>query len=389
MGIEDWGLDWSWPPAGDQWQSGVDPLFEPLELLGNKSCEAAHQLISDDVIQTTHFNSALSDGGSFLGNAIQQKNDFSTSYLMSAVGAQVSERQLSSWQELPSSPETFGVINDYQLYDEIMDKNTPKQQLSYLTDTVFSQTLVASSFSDMHDLESSDSATVPELELSTDDMLSDLDEAVCDVIMDPLKLVDFGPYLLPVSADDVESLLSSPSVVAASAPAAAPVDMDTGPTSATANGFPSYHEQIFVASPSGSEIAELSPVIDTGPAQVSANSLPVYREQVFVASPLGSEAELSSVATTCSPVYEERSPASSLVSSQYSTSAIPSDKKQRKKLQNKTAAQKYRRKKRGEQGTVMTEYEQLERKNIELRTRVEEMTREVDYLKGLIEEICA
>jgi len=74
---------------------------------------------------------------------------------------------------------------------------------------------------------------------------------------------------------------------------------------------------------------------------------------------------------------------------QSSVSTVTTEKKQRKKQQNKNAAQKYRQRKRGEQGMVMTEYEQLEKKNIELRTRVEEMTREVDYLKGLIEEICA
>jgi len=321
------------------------------------------------------------------GNTVQQKSDFADSYPVSAIVAQVSERQLSPWPELPSSPETFGVVNDCQLYDEIMHKNTPKQP-SYLADTVFSQTLLASSLSDIRCVESSDSATVPELELSTDDMLLDLDEAISDCIMDQLKLVDLDPYLHPVSADDVELLLSSPSVVATSAPAAALVDMDAG-TTAAANGFPVYHEQMFVASPSGSEVVELSPVMDTRPTPVTANSSPVYHDQVFVASPLGSEAELSSVTTTSSPMYEEQSPVSSPASSQCSMSATPSDKKQRKKLQNKTAAQKYRRKKSGEQGMVMTEYEQLERKNIELRTRVEEMTREVDYLKGLIEEICA
>jgi len=62
--------------------------------------------------------------------------------------------------------------------------------------------------------------------------------------------------------------------------------------------------------------------------------------------------------------------------------------RQCKKEQNKTTAQKYRQRKRSEQGLVMTEYEQLERKNIELHTRVEEMTREVHYLKELIDENC-
>jgi cell division protein FtsB len=65
------------------------------------------------------------------------------------------------------------------------------------------------------------------------------------------------------------------------------------------------------------------------------------------------------------------------------------EKRLRKKEQNKTAALRYRVKKRDEHGSVMSEYDQLERRNVELRTKVAEMTKEVDYLKGLIEEICA
>jgi mannitol/fructose-specific phosphotransferase system IIA component len=65
------------------------------------------------------------------------------------------------------------------------------------------------------------------------------------------------------------------------------------------------------------------------------------------------------------------------------------ERRQRKKEQNKTAALRYRHKKRNEQGSVLSEYDELEKKNIELKTKVTEMTKEVDYLKGLIAEICA
>jgi len=281
----------------------------------------------------------------------EQKDVLATGYVVSTgehagggMGLKLLERRPSPWEELPSSPETFRVISNHEMHDE----NTPVQQLSHLSDTESSQSVVASSSADTSDMESSDSEMVPECELSTEDML-----LLDDVIMDLLSCADTGLYLPPVSADDVDSLLLSPSVVSVAPPAAAYASLKSEP------------------------------------APITASSLPVYREQVSVESPLTFEMEISLPAATYLPVYEEQVQVPSPASSQSSICTQSSDRKQRKKEQNKTAAQKYRHKKRGEQGLFVTEYQQLERRNIELRTRVEEMTREVDYLKGLIEEICA
>lgn len=60
----------------------------------------------------------------------------------------------------------------------------------------------------------------------------------------------------------------------------------------------------------------------------------------------------------------------------------------RKKEQNKTAASRYRQRKRSEQGLVLSEYSWLERRNAELKKKLEEMTHEICYLKGLIDELC-
>ena len=348
---------------------------------------------------------------------IEPKGVLATGYLMSTaerVGdVKLPERRQSPWEELPSSPETFGVISDYAFCDEADPQYLPRQQQSGLTNTVFNQTVVASSLSDTRGMESSDSATVSKCELSSDDMLLDLDDLVNDVIMDPLKLADFGLDLPSVSADDVESLLSSPSTVSTAPSAAEPMSLEIGPSALAESSLRVYCEQIFVASPLGSETEAIGPSPVTGNSfpvyhkqifvasslgadtetighsPVKENTFPVRHEHIFIASPLGSETELSPVTAASLPVYEEQGQMPSPASSQSSDSTLPRDRKQRKKQQNKTAAQKYRQKKRGEQGMVMTEYEQLEKKNIELRTRVEEMTREVDYLKGLIEEICA
>jgi hypothetical protein len=63
------------------------------------------------------------------------------------------------------------------------------------------------------------------------------------------------------------------------------------------------------------------------------------------------------------------------------------ERRERKREQNKTAASKYRQRKRAEQGSCLSEQEQLEKRNVELKSRVDELAREISYLKGLISEI--
>ncbi|XP_058510639.1 activating transcription factor 4b [Solea solea] len=65
----------------------------------------------------------------------------------------------------------------------------------------------------------------------------------------------------------------------------------------------------------------------------------------------------------------------------------PRDKKTKKMEQNKTAATRYRQKKRVEQDALLTEHSLLERKNVELSEKAESMAREIEYLKELIEEV--
>ena len=279
------------------------------------------------------------------------------------------ETRLSPSEELPSSPESFRLISNSDLYSETNDNNVQWQQPSGLASTVSNQSVAAPSLPNVSGTELS---VASKTELSVEDMLMDLDEVISDVIMNPLQLADIGLYLPPVSADDVESLLSSPSVVAADTPS-----------------FPATASCI-IPVPHAQFQAENPPVLDVETSAVESSNVQIYLDHVQAVSPVRSDtSELYSVSAACSPLYEEQVQVPSPASSQSSVSTVSSDRKQRKKQQNKTAAQKYRQKKRGEQGLVMTEYEQLEHRNIELRTRVEEMTREVDYLKGLIEEICA
>lgn len=65
----------------------------------------------------------------------------------------------------------------------------------------------------------------------------------------------------------------------------------------------------------------------------------------------------------------------------------PVEKKLKKMEQNKTAATRYRHKKRIEQDLLSTELEELEKKNGELAEKAESIGREIKYLKDLMEEI--
>jgi len=63
------------------------------------------------------------------------------------------------------------------------------------------------------------------------------------------------------------------------------------------------------------------------------------------------------------------------------------DRKLKKKEQNKTAALRYRNKKREEKGVTYSEVEELEQKNAKLQARADDLTKEINYLKSLLEEI--
>jgi len=64
----------------------------------------------------------------------------------------------------------------------------------------------------------------------------------------------------------------------------------------------------------------------------------------------------------------------------------PKEKKERKKAQNRTAAFRYREKKKSEQDDVDSEIEQLSMKNVVLRDKLTEMETEFKYLKKLMTE---
>jgi hypothetical protein len=63
------------------------------------------------------------------------------------------------------------------------------------------------------------------------------------------------------------------------------------------------------------------------------------------------------------------------------------DKKDRKKIQNKCAASRYRQKKKEEHETIDQESERLEKRNKVLKDKVETITNEIQYLKQLMKDV--
>ncbi|XP_048377193.1 cyclic AMP-dependent transcription factor ATF-4 [Stegostoma tigrinum] len=63
------------------------------------------------------------------------------------------------------------------------------------------------------------------------------------------------------------------------------------------------------------------------------------------------------------------------------------EKKLKKMEQNKSAATRYRQKKRAEHGAILAECSLLEEKNKTLQEKADSLTKEIQYLKDLIEEV--
>lgn len=209
-----------------------------------------------------------------------------------------------------------------------------------------------------------------------EDMLFELDDVDSDVVIDQEKLASIGPFLTPVSLDDVLSLL--PPEVPSSSPQSDTIMLSGSPVvlSAPCSGIPV--PLCIVPAAAGSPGPFLLDKVQSTFDHTPTGSPGPCGELHVGYTPLGSPVSVNSSSVG--------SPAGSVASS---AARRPTERRQRKKEQNKTAAQRYREKKRSEHGTVLSEYELLEKRNEELRTKVQDMTKEIAYLKGLIEEICA
>jgi hypothetical protein len=260
-----------------------------------------------------------------------------------------------------------------------------------------------------------------------EDMLFGFDDIDSDIVIDHEKLASIGLDLPPISHDDVISLLSPestfissevPSIIASPAPVSspsleiapqmtpvfclAPVGSPDADLSSVVMGAGSSYspvvstqgnmtQYVVISSPSSPIVQGYSVAGYSAPNSPGAGSSSPYLLISSPNSPATQQVNGVGVAVVPNSPWSAISTSSSCasLSSAGAISKPPVERRLRKKEQNKTAAQRYREKKRGEQGTVLSEYELLEQRNTELRAKVDDMTKEISYLKGLIEEICA
>lgn len=160
-----------------------------------------------------------------------------------------------------------------------------------------------------------------------------------------------APILSPVSADDVESLLSS------SPPS--PADSNTALSSlfSSFTDGSSFSDSSFTVQSDESCCPEVSSGSPHRPQREKVRPAP-YAQATTSSSSGGGGGRKTKV-----------------------------DRRERKKEQNRTAALRYREKKRAEGNGLESEASVLEEKNKELRTKVDSLTREIDYLKDLMVEV--
>ena len=175
-------------------------------------------------------------------------------------------------------------------------------------------------------------------------LLDEINEAGLDALTTSLS---DDPILSPVSADEIESILSS--------------------------GPPSPSSEPFATTTALSSLFT-SDVLST----ISDSSVQSCRPEVS----LGSSCQKSPREKVRPTPYPQTTPAPK--SSGRRTKA---DRKERKKEQNRTAALRYREKKRQENDVLMLEANELEAKNKVLRDKVDSITREIKYLKDLMAEV--
>ncbi|XP_041634340.1 activating transcription factor 4b [Cheilinus undulatus] len=261
---------------------------------------------------------------------------------------------------------------------------------------------------------------------SPDDFLSSLE---CSMELESLPVATLE--LLPVPPPSLPPLPSPPTL----SPEQSPVHMDEPESCIDDQDVPSSvlivpepQEELEIksepASPDpspssptytldlGSEVdvseSEMKPVVTPVVPQVQRIVLSLSPTRIVLVLAPKEEVALTTVATTTStptrssksrpypePSYKACPPSSSATGVRIKgasgdervTLKAPKAKKLKKMEQNKTAATRYRQKKRAEQESLLQEHTQLERKNMELKEKAESMAREIEYLKELMDEV--
>ena len=204
--------------------------------------------------------------------------------------------------------------------------------------------------------------------LSGQDMDSILSSKEVDSILsNSVELLGAAPILSPVSTEDIDRVLQSEPT--------SPYSIESEDTSLENSLIESDPDLVTVdSSYLMEELLKPAPEVAVQP-EISSRSMRPQRQKV----------RYDPYTPPDSPDSVGRSPYLK-TKSKYEPSKV-TDSKSRKKQQNKDAALRYRMKKKNEKSNIVDECSQLEKKNEELKDKVDCMTREIKYLKDLLLEV--
>jgi hypothetical protein len=256
----------------------------------------------------------------------------------------------SGIEEMPSAPSL-----------DVKTEQDPSSNAIQVLQDVADETMamLTSDFSEDQQQDPADKASIDILEMLAAQLTDD--RPFIEV-----EMFDDSSILSPVTPEDVESLLSS-------GPNSPSVELSPDSSFET-----SYHGEQLVTV----DLAQLlSQVQDQQQELMLDSSIEEFSDDPTY-DPLD---DICTESFRSKPV--ERKTKKSTSTAKLPKEAKQLDRKLRKKQQNKDAATRYREKKRQEQQVVFGECDQLENRNVELKATVEQMTREMSYLKNLLVEV--
>lgn len=238
----------------------------------------------------------------------------------------------------------------------------------------------------MEDLEST---------VSPDELMATLDDS-CDLEDPPLPVV-VGQYV--PSPDKI--YLAKPSLEADQVAPMSPKSVESQASSPDICFILDVGCEVDVAEDKRSSATYTFEAIKCEKEDSSDNDSGIYMSPSYLGSPQQSPTSTveypnsvqSSPASPTSPISERPKPydlpsKERDVLPKVKTVGQPKvDKKKKKMEQNKTAATRYRQKKRAEQDAISAECRELESKNDVLSEKADSIAKEIQYLKDLLEEV--
>lgn len=309
---------------------------------------------------------------SFIGQVCRPQSIFGLT--TSSQAAYQSATSTESIFEPAKSPETIynSALSPQSFYEPVFEKAVDGGSVAALSADANCQSidLQSAELSQSVSIESLDASKSADSEMVFDQAFLDhlspnsLADQICEE--DPIKILDDGMeplnYLDESDMQIIEELLKKEAEQASSSR----VIFVSSPPDVSASSELSSAASPATSTSSEDSDSEWSPVAQHGTAKARRKpyDLPASRKS-------GSSTAQASPDTP----------------RQRSRRMDDTEKRERKKLQNKNAATKYRVKKKEELEVFLKEEDELENKNKELREKYDKIATEIKYLKGLMKEV--